>query len=533
MRKQRRQRSGHKDPVLLENTKLQDEITTQVTKLRKVIWESGKVLTNAAVEEVKSSGSETKSSQSVRPKSEEIQTVKMKKQEPRRKEPEVKREIEHVESQVEVKQNKIRFEFYDPGNHWCRNCNLISGNIYEVFQHLQSKKHQQTLNPYDRPWMPDSLKNPKQNLGGPAQVTPMRGVEFMIATEAFYCSLCDKFSGDAACAEEHLKCEAHYEKYQKYLDENPFYERRYNLDKAAGVSIKCSDRIEPDNNAEQMDSTQGKREKRKAEDERQQEEYKRRSIEYLVEERKPVEQKRRQEKHSEHSSRRSSSRERSSRDYRSSREPDANQKSRPSTRDEFKPVQVQGFGKFDFKKEKEEKKKELTKEQKETEDARKSEDRQAQDKKGKIAIKLTGISGIKPAAPKPPPPPKNPIMPTWKPTLNQEEIPLRKAKPKAAKLASSDKFLSSAKSVSIPVPPIHRASKATKPPPPPIPKIDMAQIPLPKQFVTPKVILHAFSGNILRWKLPQAKLLLIRTVTEKLQMVQNRLLKTFLQTKQI
>lgn len=64
-------------------------------------------------------------------------------QEPRRKEPEVKKEIEHVESQVEVKQNKIRFEFYDPGNHWCRNCNLISGNIYEVFQHLQSKKHQQ------------------------------------------------------------------------------------------------------------------------------------------------------------------------------------------------------------------------------------------------------------------------------------------------------------------------------------------------------------------------------------------------------
>lgn len=57
----------------------------------------------------------------------------------------VKEEKANVKSESKSNegQNKIRFEFYDPGNHWCRNCNLICGNIYEVLIHLQSKKHQQ------------------------------------------------------------------------------------------------------------------------------------------------------------------------------------------------------------------------------------------------------------------------------------------------------------------------------------------------------------------------------------------------------
>ena len=35
----------------------------------------------------------------------------------------------------------IRFDYYDPGNHWCKYCNHVSGNVYEVFEHLHSKRH--------------------------------------------------------------------------------------------------------------------------------------------------------------------------------------------------------------------------------------------------------------------------------------------------------------------------------------------------------------------------------------------------------
>lgn len=32
--------------------------------------------------------------------------------------------------------------------------------------------------------------------------------------QAFYCSLCKVFSGDSACAEEHMKADIHNERYR-------------------------------------------------------------------------------------------------------------------------------------------------------------------------------------------------------------------------------------------------------------------------------------------------------------------------------
>lgn len=77
------------------------------------------------------------------------------------------------------------FEYYDAGNHWCKNCNVTSGSMFDFFTHLHSKTHRkvrssssvrqkhqnrplapppatashvlslsllQTLDPYERPW---------------------------------------------------------------------------------------------------------------------------------------------------------------------------------------------------------------------------------------------------------------------------------------------------------------------------------------------------------------------------------------------
>jgi len=39
------------------------------------------------------------------------------------------------------------------------------------------------------------------------------GVEFLMSTQAFYCSLCDVFLGSCTCAETHCKSDEHNDKY--------------------------------------------------------------------------------------------------------------------------------------------------------------------------------------------------------------------------------------------------------------------------------------------------------------------------------
>ena len=39
------------------------------------------------------------------------------------------------------------------------------------------------------------------------------GVEFLMSTQAFYCSLCDVFLGSCTCAETHCKSDDHNDKY--------------------------------------------------------------------------------------------------------------------------------------------------------------------------------------------------------------------------------------------------------------------------------------------------------------------------------
>ena len=34
-----------------------------------------------------------------------------------------------------------QYEYFDPGDHWCRQCNLIFGKCEALFQHLHSAKH--------------------------------------------------------------------------------------------------------------------------------------------------------------------------------------------------------------------------------------------------------------------------------------------------------------------------------------------------------------------------------------------------------
>lgn len=35
------------------------------------------------------------------------------------------------------------YEYYDAGNHWCKDCNTICGTMFDFFTHMHNKKHAQ------------------------------------------------------------------------------------------------------------------------------------------------------------------------------------------------------------------------------------------------------------------------------------------------------------------------------------------------------------------------------------------------------
>lgn len=94
------------------------------------------------------------------------------------------------------------FEYYDAGNHWCKNCNVTSGSMFDFFTHLHSKTHRkvcsshatfvfwtvlwcrllhsslffaQTLDPYDRPWASTPTKISKSMTSEEKLTKPAKG----------------------------------------------------------------------------------------------------------------------------------------------------------------------------------------------------------------------------------------------------------------------------------------------------------------------------------------------------------------------
>jgi hypothetical protein len=140
---------------------------------------------------------------------------------------------------VKGKRLDVKYEYFDGGNHFCLCCNFLSSNVFEYCQHLSSSAHQQNVDPFDKPWLKaEEVKNEKQSNTSKANVisTRIKGVEFLMSVQAFYCRLCSEYMGSSASAETHFKSETHNQKYGKYLDENTFYERRLELEKSTALA---------------------------------------------------------------------------------------------------------------------------------------------------------------------------------------------------------------------------------------------------------------------------------------------------------
>ncbi|NXL88751.1 ZN318 protein, partial [Alectura lathami] len=257
LRKKRREKDGHKDPLLVEVNRLQENIMKEIAELHKESDAAEKkqseldkvaqilginIFEKSRKPSVESKDSSEKNSKSENAKGLEKATSFNKESKPAN-EKSRGRSPKPAESSSQSSKHPFQvaniYEYYDAGNHWCKDCNTICGTMFDFFTHMHNKKHRQTLDPYNRPWASKTQSETKQDsIKRIDKITvPAKGSEFLIPITGYYCQLCHEFFGDQISAEQHVKSHPHNEKYKKYIDENPLYEERRNLDRQAGLAV--------------------------------------------------------------------------------------------------------------------------------------------------------------------------------------------------------------------------------------------------------------------------------------------------------
>uniref|UniRef100_A0A671LBJ7 C2H2-type domain-containing protein n=1 Tax=Sinocyclocheilus anshuiensis TaxID=1608454 RepID=A0A671LBJ7_9TELE len=278
LRKKRREKDGHKDPVLIELGQLQEDAMAQISKLRaeqrkanQKYEELVKVALILGIDYKDSKISGDHVQQPLQSKKESARSPGKSGSKTSTSYNKIKpnniASPEKPKSPVPSNSHSLdtaadQFEYYDAGNHWCKNCNVTSGSMFDYFMHLHSKTHRKTLDPYDRPWA--KSESEKKPPAGKRTSKPAKGSEFLIPVRGFFCQLCEEFFGDPICAETHVTCHSHNEKYKAKMYENPLYEQRRNLDRQAGLeSQKSSEHKRKREDDEQDDMKKSKHSKGK------------------------------------------------------------------------------------------------------------------------------------------------------------------------------------------------------------------------------------------------------------------------------
>ncbi|KAJ6664737.1 hypothetical protein lerEdw1_006310 [Lerista edwardsae] len=256
LRKKRREKDGHKDPLLVEVNRLQENIVKEIAQLQinaeaaeKKQSELDKVAQILGInifEKSRKQSTENKDSseknKSENAKSQE-KTSSSIKESKASNDKTTSKSPKPTESSSQPSKQHFQlaniYDYYDTGNHWCKDCNTICGTMFDFFTHMHNKKHRQTLDPYNRPWASKSQTETRQEVTKRIDKIPVpaKGSEFLIPVTGYYCQLCHEFFGDQISAEQHVKNHPHNEKYKKHVDDNPLYEERRNLDRQAGLSV--------------------------------------------------------------------------------------------------------------------------------------------------------------------------------------------------------------------------------------------------------------------------------------------------------
>ncbi|XP_077585305.1 uncharacterized protein znf318 isoform X2 [Stigmatopora nigra] len=220
LRKKRRQKDGHKDPLLQEIALLQEDVMSQISALRREHEAAeGK---RAEIQQVALLLGLGPTEPPPRPCADKGGGGG---DSPRRQREETTGAAPPPAPPPEP------LEYYDAGNHWCQNCNVTSGSVFDFLSHLHSKSHRKSVDPHQRPWARSSGQTPRVE---ERETKPAKGCEFLLPVRGFFCQLCHSFLGDAVCAEEHVTATSHNHNYEKKMYKDPLYEERRNPDRQAG-----------------------------------------------------------------------------------------------------------------------------------------------------------------------------------------------------------------------------------------------------------------------------------------------------------
>ncbi|XP_035828026.1 uncharacterized protein LOC101851217 isoform X2 [Aplysia californica] len=142
-------------------------------------------------------------------------------------------------SSLSSSKNKIYYEYFDGGNHWCSACGSNCNSADQFLQHCHGKKHMGNIEFVSRPWKDEnsSSKSSTRKVGQPVG-RRIKGIELMFPVVGFYCTVCKSYCGDYETASAHLKSEEHDNKYAEFIKQNPMYEKQLLLEKATSLSVR-------------------------------------------------------------------------------------------------------------------------------------------------------------------------------------------------------------------------------------------------------------------------------------------------------
>ncbi|XP_042527903.1 zinc finger protein 318 isoform X3 [Dipodomys spectabilis] len=165
LRKKRREKDGHKDPLLVEVSRLQDNIMKDIAELRQEAEEAEKkqseldkvaqILGINIFDKSQKSSNDSKESTEKPEKAEKSKSpeVLSSPNSFSNKELTVNNEKSRINSPQPAEnpqpiteksdQPTPAYEYYDAGSHWCKDCNTICGTMFDFFTHMHNKKHTQ------------------------------------------------------------------------------------------------------------------------------------------------------------------------------------------------------------------------------------------------------------------------------------------------------------------------------------------------------------------------------------------------------
>ncbi len=123
-------REGHRDPKLAENLKLQQDVKMKIEACRNKLFDIEK--------KVKALSKDDDN----KPDSLEMDLLRK-----------LNNPLGSTANDDDDEEGEFSgFEYYDPGSHWCRECDLFSSTKEMYLEHLQTKEHWKNIEGKEKPW---------------------------------------------------------------------------------------------------------------------------------------------------------------------------------------------------------------------------------------------------------------------------------------------------------------------------------------------------------------------------------------------